>query len=179
MKFIFSRAFADALEVIPLTLAENAGMPAINTVTELRNLHAEGNLIFYLYDYNTIRVKYILNLFSYLLQVIKPQDWTWRKEPLQISWMKTLFNPAWWRFQLSVWLLNLLQQSWRLMMLSIPFANYIETCNCTNIAFVSPTTLSKLSVVYNIINFLLTPTMYVIVVFHKLRFQFQMMPSIV
>jgi len=37
------RAFAEALEVIPLTLAENAGMPAINCVTELRKLHAEGH----------------------------------------------------------------------------------------------------------------------------------------
>lgn len=31
------------MEVIPLTLAENAGMSAINTVTELRKLHAEGS----------------------------------------------------------------------------------------------------------------------------------------
>jgi len=37
------KAFAQALEVIPLTLAENAGMSAINVVTELRKLHAEGN----------------------------------------------------------------------------------------------------------------------------------------
>jgi T-complex protein 1 subunit delta len=37
------RAFAEALEVIPMTLAENAGMPAINTVTQLRKLHADGN----------------------------------------------------------------------------------------------------------------------------------------
>ncbi|CAG7836124.1 unnamed protein product [Allacma fusca] len=36
------RSFAEALEVIPLTLAENSGMSAINTVTELRKLHAEG-----------------------------------------------------------------------------------------------------------------------------------------
>jgi len=37
------KAFAQALEVIPITLAENAGMSAINVVTELRKLHAEGN----------------------------------------------------------------------------------------------------------------------------------------
>ncbi|KAL0246311.1 hypothetical protein GEMRC1_007523 [Eukaryota sp. GEM-RC1] len=36
------RAFADALEVIPITLAENAGMNALNTLTELRKAHAEG-----------------------------------------------------------------------------------------------------------------------------------------
>jgi T-complex protein 1 subunit delta len=35
-------AFADALEVIPYTLAENAGMKPIEVVTELRAKHAEG-----------------------------------------------------------------------------------------------------------------------------------------
>jgi T-complex protein 1 subunit delta len=37
------RAFADALELIPYTLAENAGLSPIQTVTELRNQHANGN----------------------------------------------------------------------------------------------------------------------------------------
>ncbi|KAL3914653.1 MAG: hypothetical protein SGILL_006017 [Bacillariaceae sp.] len=36
------RAYADALEVIPYTLAENAGMKPIEVVTELRKQHAEG-----------------------------------------------------------------------------------------------------------------------------------------
>eukprot|EP00914_Ancora_sagittata_P030869 GHVO01062262.1.p1 GENE.GHVO01062262.1~~GHVO01062262.1.p1 ORF type:complete len:281 (+),score=37.81 GHVO01062262.1:690-1532(+) len=36
------RAFADALEIIPFTLAENAGLNPIATVTELRNKHAQG-----------------------------------------------------------------------------------------------------------------------------------------
>eukprot|EP00568_Trieres_chinensis_P010570 CAMPEP_0183308344 /NCGR_PEP_ID=MMETSP0160_2-20130417/21447_1 /TAXON_ID=2839 ORGANISM="Odontella Sinensis, Strain Grunow 1884" /NCGR_SAMPLE_ID=MMETSP0160_2 /ASSEMBLY_ACC=CAM_ASM_000250 /LENGTH=529 /DNA_ID=CAMNT_0025472167 /DNA_START=94 /DNA_END=1683 /DNA_ORIENTATION=- len=36
------RAFADALEVVPYTLAENAGMRPIEIVTELRKRHAEG-----------------------------------------------------------------------------------------------------------------------------------------
>jgi T-complex protein 1 subunit delta len=35
-------AFADALEVIPYTLAENAGMKPIEVVTELRAKHAAG-----------------------------------------------------------------------------------------------------------------------------------------
>jgi T-complex protein 1 subunit delta len=35
-------AFADALEVIPYTLAENAGMKPIEVVTELRAMHASG-----------------------------------------------------------------------------------------------------------------------------------------
>jgi T-complex protein 1 subunit delta len=35
-------AFADALEVIPTTLAENAGLNPIAIVTELRNRHALG-----------------------------------------------------------------------------------------------------------------------------------------
>nr|CAB3228985.1 T-complex protein 1 subunit delta [Phallusia mammillata] len=36
------QAFADALEVVPYTLAENAGLNPIATVTELRNHHANG-----------------------------------------------------------------------------------------------------------------------------------------
>jgi len=36
------KAFAEALEVIPYTLAENAGLNPIATVTELRNKHAQG-----------------------------------------------------------------------------------------------------------------------------------------
>ena len=36
------KAWADALEVIPYTLAENAGMKPIEIVTELRKKHAEG-----------------------------------------------------------------------------------------------------------------------------------------
>ncbi|KAK9838085.1 hypothetical protein WJX81_000074 [Elliptochloris bilobata] len=36
------RAFADALEVVPFTLAENAGLNPIAIVTELRNRHAQG-----------------------------------------------------------------------------------------------------------------------------------------
>lgn len=35
-------SFADAMEVIPSTLAENAGLNPISTVTELRNRHAQG-----------------------------------------------------------------------------------------------------------------------------------------
>jgi len=36
------KAFAEALEVIPYTLAENAGMKPIDIVTELRKQHSEG-----------------------------------------------------------------------------------------------------------------------------------------
>ena len=36
------RAFAEAMEVIPSTLAENAGLNPIGVVTELRNRHAHG-----------------------------------------------------------------------------------------------------------------------------------------
>ncbi|KAL4440992.1 hypothetical protein ABPG77_010423 [Micractinium sp. CCAP 211/92] len=36
------RAFAEALEIIPYTLAENAGLNPIEIVTELRNHHASG-----------------------------------------------------------------------------------------------------------------------------------------
>ncbi|WIA43373.1 hypothetical protein OEZ86_009859 [Tetradesmus obliquus] len=41
------RAFAEALEVVPYTLAENAGLNPIQIVTELRNLHADGNGAYY------------------------------------------------------------------------------------------------------------------------------------
>ena len=37
------KAYAEALEVIPFTLAENAGLNQINMVTELRNKHQLGN----------------------------------------------------------------------------------------------------------------------------------------
>ena len=35
-------AYAEALEIIPTTLAENAGLNPISIVTELRNKHAMG-----------------------------------------------------------------------------------------------------------------------------------------
>eukprot|EP00245_Coleochaete_scutata_P003248 TRINITY_DN14737_c0_g1_i1.p1 TRINITY_DN14737_c0_g1~~TRINITY_DN14737_c0_g1_i1.p1 ORF type:complete len:533 (+),score=114.60 TRINITY_DN14737_c0_g1_i1:111-1709(+) len=38
------RAFADAMEVIPYTLAENAGLNPVVIVTELRNRHANGEI---------------------------------------------------------------------------------------------------------------------------------------
>lgn len=38
------REFAQALEVVPFTLAENAGLNPIATVTELRNKHANGEV---------------------------------------------------------------------------------------------------------------------------------------
>jgi T-complex protein 1 subunit delta len=37
------KAFAEALEVVPYTLAENAGLNPIKIITELRRQHAEGN----------------------------------------------------------------------------------------------------------------------------------------
>merc|ERR1711998_697554 len=36
------RQFAEALEVVPYTLAENAGLDAISVVPDLRNRHAAG-----------------------------------------------------------------------------------------------------------------------------------------
>jgi len=43
MDAVCVKAFAEALEVIPYTLAENAGLNPIQIVTELRNLHQQGN----------------------------------------------------------------------------------------------------------------------------------------
>jgi T-complex protein 1 subunit delta len=42
LETIIFRAYAEALEIIPYTLSENAGMNPINVVTELRNRHAKG-----------------------------------------------------------------------------------------------------------------------------------------
>ena len=42
LETIIFRAYSQALEIIPYTLAENAGMSPINVVTELRNRHAKG-----------------------------------------------------------------------------------------------------------------------------------------
>ena len=42
LETIIFRAYAEALEIIPYTLAENAGMNPINVVTELRKKHAKG-----------------------------------------------------------------------------------------------------------------------------------------
>ena len=36
------KAFAEAVEIIPYTLAENAGLNPIGTITDLRNRHAQG-----------------------------------------------------------------------------------------------------------------------------------------
>ena len=36
------QAFADALEIIPKTLAENAGLDPINVITDLKSKHEEG-----------------------------------------------------------------------------------------------------------------------------------------
>src|SRR5690606_14264500 len=38
------QAFGEALEIIPYTLAENAGLHPIAIVTELRNRHAKGEV---------------------------------------------------------------------------------------------------------------------------------------
>lgn len=42
LEAIIFRAYAEALEIIPFTLAENAGMNPVNVVTELRNRHNKG-----------------------------------------------------------------------------------------------------------------------------------------
>jgi T-complex protein 1 subunit delta len=44
LEAIIFREYAEALEIIPFTLAENAGMNPINVVTELRNKHNNNEL---------------------------------------------------------------------------------------------------------------------------------------
>lgn len=50
------RGFAEAMEIIPYTLAENAGLNPINIVTELRNRHISGD------KHDGINVKKVLLL---------------------------------------------------------------------------------------------------------------------
>lgn len=54
------RAYAEAMEIIPYTLAENAGLNPINIVTELRNKHMSGE------KYDGINVKKVKILFNIL-----------------------------------------------------------------------------------------------------------------
>ena len=42
MEAVCWKAFADAMEVVPTTLAENAGLNSIKVVTDLRHRHALG-----------------------------------------------------------------------------------------------------------------------------------------
>jgi len=75
------RAFAEALDVIPFTLAENAGLNPISTVTELRNHHAQGHRT---YGINVRKVrliviiiinnKYCLKCFSALTLLVGRQE---------------------------------------------------------------------------------------------------------
>lgn len=57
------RAFADAMEVIPYTLAENAGLNPIQTVTELRARHTNGEANC---GINIRKVIYWVTIYSYL-----------------------------------------------------------------------------------------------------------------
>jgi hypothetical protein len=54
------RAFAEALEVVPYTLAENAGLNPIQIVTELRNLHSDGNGAYYGINVKKVRVPHLV-----------------------------------------------------------------------------------------------------------------------
>ena len=65
------RAFAEAIEVIPSTLAENAGLNPIAVVTELRNRHAQGEKTA---GINVRKVyKFVCCLFLILLCIYMPR----------------------------------------------------------------------------------------------------------
>lgn len=49
MESVCVRYYGEALEVIPYTLAENAGLQAIAIVTELRNRHAQAGHSYYIH----------------------------------------------------------------------------------------------------------------------------------
>lgn len=61
----YFRAFAQAMEVIPCTLAENAGLNPIQTVTELRNRHASGEAT------SGINVRKVINFSQFSLLLIE------------------------------------------------------------------------------------------------------------
>lgn len=54
------RAFADALDIVPHTLAENAGLEPIKLITDLRTLHGQGNK----YDGINVRKGMITNMLN-------------------------------------------------------------------------------------------------------------------
>lgn len=82
------RAFAQALEVIPLTLAENAGLNPITTVTELRNRHSQGEVTAGInvrkvvqFSKLNINVSMLKSFFQSVFRVL-----------LQIFWKRMLFS---------------------------------------------------------------------------------------
>lgn len=58
------KEFAQALEIIPYTLAENAGLSPIGVVTELRNKHAQGEKNFGINVRKVSRVSILFPFFS-------------------------------------------------------------------------------------------------------------------
>ena len=82
------QAYADALEVIPTTLAENAGLNPIAIVTELRNRHALG-------ERNAgINVRKVR---PHSLDVSRNIDNVVNRAKSPISWKKTSCNRCWCR----------------------------------------------------------------------------------
>lgn len=85
------QAFAEALEIIPYTLAENAGLNPIAIVTELRNRHAQGD------STAGINVRKVLK-FSLTNNIRDQFPILWRKtwsnlfscQPVQLSWRRKL-----------------------------------------------------------------------------------------
>jgi phage tail protein X len=79
------KAYADALEIIPLTLAENAGLNSIATVTELRNRHAQGEITAGI----NVRKVCIWSFFVAQLLIFPirvPSPTFWKKRLCSLSW---------------------------------------------------------------------------------------------
>jgi hypothetical protein len=82
------QAYADALEVIPTTLAENAGLNPIAIVTELRNRHAMG-------EKNAgINVRKVCSAVALCIGCLTD---AWYRGLSRISWRRTSCSRCWCR----------------------------------------------------------------------------------
>jgi T-complex protein 1 subunit delta len=101
------QAFAEALEVIPTTLAENAGLNPINIVTELRNRHAKGEIT------AGINVRKVcLSIGYFWLETSEEANkrcynFHMKRAPFPTFWRKTSFSLCWCPPVRSSWLLKL------------------------------------------------------------------------
>ena len=88
------QAYADALEVIPTTLAENAGLNPIAIVTELRNRHALGERNAGI-NVRKVRLR-SLSLVRVCVTLTQCRCFLNRDKSL-ISWKRMLCNRCWCR----------------------------------------------------------------------------------
>lgn len=87
------QAYADALEVIPTTLAENAGLNPIAIVTELRNRHALGERNAGI-NVRKVRVR---SLSPFVCLTLNAMSIFVNRDKFLIFWRRMLSNRCWCR----------------------------------------------------------------------------------